>query len=266
MSWHDVALAPGVVAAPSPCESSRFGIKVDRVSVSATSAATLDDVLDALHASTADVVILRYPADRMRWFAALTELDRIAIIADNLVGWRLVTGKGRRPPPPPRGLEIVDTVTAGAMDAMVADAFRDYSNHYLANPLFDSELALAGYQEWARREIRSGVVALRNTGYNEDGPTMLGFLTYGDASGVAEFALGGMISGAQGAGLYAHLLGGMEGRAEARGLGGVVCTTQSSNVRVQRRWADYGFEPVLSIFTVHLLRRGLLGTGKEEDE
>jgi GNAT superfamily N-acetyltransferase len=223
-------------------------------------------VLAAIHASTAAVVILRYPADRMSWFATLTGLDRTAIVADNLVGWRLVTGRGRRPASPPRGLEIVDTVTATAMDAMVADAFRDYGNHYLANPLFDPALALAGYQEWARREIANGVVALRNIENRDGMPEMLGFLTYGDASGAAEFALGGVVADAQGAGLYAHLLAGMEDRAASRGIGSVVCSTQSRNVRVQRRWADYGFMPVLSVFTVHLLRRGLLRTGRTEDE
>ena len=97
MSWHDVALAPGVVAGPSPHDSARFGIAVDRISISAASVATLEDVLEEINASTADVVILRYPADRMRWFAALTELDRTVIVADNLVGWELATGRGRRP-------------------------------------------------------------------------------------------------------------------------------------------------------------------------
>lgn len=262
MSWHDVALAPDVVAAPSPRETARFGVTVDRISVSAASAAKLADVLEAVRSSTADVVILRYPADRMRWFAALTELDRTAIVADNLVGWKLATGRGRRPPPLPRGLELVDFVGAAELDAMVADAFRDYGNHYLADPLFDPALALAGYQEWAGREIESGVVALRDAGGRGE-PVMLGFLTYGEAGGVAEFALGGVVPGAQGTGLYAHLLAGMEDRAASRGIGSVVCTTQSRNTRVQRRWADYGFKPVLSVFTVHLLRRGLLGEGAE---
>jgi GNAT superfamily N-acetyltransferase len=257
MSWYDVALAPGVVAASSPYESVRFGVTIDRISVSTASAARLADVLAAIERSTADVVILRYPADRMRWFAALTELDRTAIVADNLVGWELSTGRGRRPPSLPRGLEIVDRVSAAEMDAMVADAFRDYGNHYLADPLFDPALALAGYQEWAGREIASGVVALRGAD-GSGGSAMLGFLTYGEADGVAEFALGGVVSRAQGVGLYSHLLAGMEDRAASRGIESVVCTTQSRNVRVQRRWADYGFRPVLSVFTVHLLRRGLL--------
>lgn len=266
MSWHDVALAPGVVAGPSPYDSARFGIAVDRISVSAASAATLEDVLDAINASTADVVVLRYPADRMSWFAALTELDRTAIVADNLVGWKLATGQGRRPPPLPGGLEIVDSVSAAEMDAMIVDAFRDYGNHYRANPLFDPALVLAGYQEWARREITSGVVAIRNTESRDRESGMLGFVTYGAASGVAEIELSGVVSGAQNAGLYHHLLAGTEGRAASRGIESVVISTQSRNVRVQRRWADYGFKPVLSIFTVHLIRRGLLRNPAEPAE
>ncbi|MCO6008551.1 hypothetical protein NE236_26615 [Actinoallomurus purpureus] len=266
MSWHDVALAPGVVAGPSPYDSARFGIAVDRISVSAASAATLEDVLDAINASTADVVVLRYPADRMSWFAVLTELDRTAIVGDNLVGWKLATGQGRRPPPLPRGLEIVDSVSAAEMDAMIVGAFRDYDNHYLANPLLDPALVLAGYQEWARREITSGVVAIRNSESRDRESGMLGFVTYGAASGVAEIALGGVVSGAQNAGLYLHLLAGMEDRAASRGIESVVISTQSRNVRVQRRWADYGFKPVLSIFTVHLIRRGLLRNPAEPAE
>jgi hypothetical protein len=256
VSWYDIALAPGVASSASSYDSTRFGVTVDRVSVSAASTATLDEVVDAIRASTADVVILRYPADRVRWFATLTELDRTPILADNLVGWRLTTGKGRRPVPR-RGIEVVGTATPEAMDGMVAETFRGYGNHYLANPLFAPDLVLAGYQEWARREVSHGVVALRST-QREGPPEMLGFLTYDDTKGCAEFALGGVVSRAQGGGLYAHLLAGMEDRAISRQAEYVVCSTQSRNVRVQRCWAAYGFVPVVSVFTVHLIRPGLL--------
>ena len=67
-----------------------------------------------------------------------------------------------------------------------------------------------------------------------------------------------MISAAQGRGIYAHLLAEVERRAAERGAAEVVISTQGHNVRVQRVWARYGFEPVHAMLTVHLVRPELL--------
>ncbi|HEY3003450.1 MAG TPA: N-acetyltransferase, partial [Kribbellaceae bacterium] len=62
MSWYDAVEAGELIAGPSPYESSRFGVSVDRVTVSRDAGTTLADVAAAVSASDADVVLLRYPA------------------------------------------------------------------------------------------------------------------------------------------------------------------------------------------------------------
>ena len=125
----------------------------------------LDEVRALVRGSTADVVMLRYPADRVDWFAPLAGDGRVALLADSLVYWRLGrVGSGRVPAPAPNLLTAVERdVEPETADALVADMFAAYGNHYLANPLFDPALALAGYQQWARRSIaEAGAVVARD--------------------------------------------------------------------------------------------------------
>lgn len=248
MSWRDVT-EPGVVlTVPSPVESARFGRSVERLTVSASSAAPLETVRDAAARSAADVVILRYPAEYVGWFAGLTTLGRTAVLADSLVYWRLRAGEGRRPQPV-EGLAVDGVPEAAEVRAFVRRTFRAYGNHYLANPLFDAADAAEGYEEWALRSAaRDGCVTLRGP----DG--VLALATIEQDGPRTEILLAGVTPAAQGRGVYAHLLAAVEDRATSRGAAEVVISTQGHNTRVQRAWARYGFEPVHTLLTVHLIR------------
>ncbi|WP_169945939.1 N-acetyltransferase [Microbispora sp. H11081] len=248
MSWGDV-MEPGVpLTAPSPVESARFGRPIERLTVSASSATPLEAVCEAVARSAADVVILRYPAEHVGWFAALTTLGRTAVLADSLVYWRLRTGTGRRPAPAP-GLAVAGVPDPAEVRAFVGLTFAAYGNHYLANPLFDPADAAEGYAEWALRSAaRDGCVTLR------DADGVLALATTEEDGPRTEILLAGVTPAAQGRGVYAHLLAAVEDRAAARGAAEVVISTQGHNTRVQRAWARYGFEPVHTLLTVHLIR------------
>lgn len=252
MAWHDVMEAPALRAQPSPFESARFGRSVERLTVSAGAGTELDAVREAVLRSDADVVVLRYPAERIGWFAGLTVLGRTAVFADSLVYWRLPAGRGRAPEPA-AGLVAEPTRDTRAVEGLVADIFAAYGSHYLANPLFDAAAALAGYQEWALRSAEADrCLTLR------DDARMLALATLEEDAGRTEILLAGVVSGCQGRGLYAHLLKAVEDRTLARGATEVVISTQGHNTRVQRAWARYGFEPVQTILTAHLVRSSLL--------
>ncbi|MET7461363.1 GNAT family N-acetyltransferase [Nonomuraea sp. NPDC005501] len=257
MAWHDVIEARAVRALPSPLESARFGRSVERLTVGAGSEDALDALREAVLASDADVIVLRYPAERVGWFAELTGLGsgatgRTALFADCLVYWSLRAGQGRPPAPSP-GLHTAQLGDPDAVGMLVADIFAAYGNHYLADPLFDAAAALEGYQEWAVRSAAEGnCVAL------DDGSHVLGLTTLEDGGPRTEILLAGVVSAAQGRGLYAHLLKAVEDHAVARGADEVVISTQSHNTRVQRAWARYGFAPVQAHITVHLVRTALL--------
>ncbi|MEU4409218.1 GNAT family N-acetyltransferase [Streptosporangium sp. NPDC023963] len=258
MAWRDVIEARAVRAVESPLESARFGCSVERLTVSAGSGAPFSAVREALLGSVADVVVLRYPAEHVGWFAKLTALGRTAVFADSLVYWRLRAGQGRGSAPS-SDLRTSEPVGPAAVEALVSDIFGAYGNHYLANPLFDAAKALAGYREWALRSSAEGeCLALEERGAGAEGPRLLGLATLEEDGPRTEILLAGVTPGSQGRGLYAHLLRAVEDRALARGAAEVVISTQGHNTRVQRAWARYGFEPVQTFLTVHLVRSRLL--------
>ncbi|MEV4457618.1 GNAT family N-acetyltransferase [Microbispora sp. NPDC049633] len=251
MSWRDVMEAGAVLTVPSPVESARFGRSIERLTVAASSPAPLEAIREAVTRSAADVVILRYPAECVGWFAGLTTLGRTAVLADSLVYWRLRAGEGRRPQPVD-GLAVDGVPEAAEVRAFVRRTFGAYGNHYLANPLLDAADAAEGYEEWALRSAaRDGCVTLRGP----DG--VLALATTEEDGPRTEILLAGVTPAAQGRGVYAHLLAAVEDRAAARGAAEVVISTQGHNTRVQRAWARYGFEPVHTLLTVHLIRGSL---------
>ena len=258
MAWRDVIEARAVRAVESPLESARFGCSVERLTVPVESGTPFSAVREALLGSVADVVVLRYPAEHVGWFAKLTAFGRTVLFADSLVYWRLRAGEGRGPAPSPE-LRTSEPAGPAAVRALVSDIFGVYGNHYLANPLFDAAEALAGYQEWALRSSAEGeCLTLEDRGAQVVGPRTLGLATLEQDGPRTEILLAGVISGSQGRGLYAHLLRAVEDRALARGAAEVVISTQGHNTRVQRAWARYGFEPVQTFLTVHLVRSRLL--------
>ena len=97
MSWYDALEAGELTVRPSVDAAKRFGMSIDRMSVSASAGTPLAEVLAAVEKSTADVIVLRYPARETTWFAALASGPRQALLADTVVCWSLPVGKGRRP-------------------------------------------------------------------------------------------------------------------------------------------------------------------------
>jgi hypothetical protein len=252
MGWHDALEAGELISTPSAYETERFGVSVDRVTMSASAGTSLPEVVDAVGRSEADVVVLRYPAREVGWFASLAAGPRTAVLADSLMYWSLPAGKGRRPAPLAgftAGLE--KKIENDLVDDLVGDIFGDYGNHHCANPLFDRGLALAGYQEWARRSVaEAGAVVLR-------GPDrrVLALATIDRSDSWTEIELAGVVPSEQGRGRYSHLLAAVEDATTAPRL---VISTQAHNTGVQRAWARYGFEPVHTLLTVHLVKAGLL--------
>ncbi|MFF0338624.1 N-acetyltransferase [Kribbella sp. NPDC004875] len=247
MSWYDALEAGELTVRPSVDAAKRFGLSIDRMSVSASAGTPLAEVLAAVEKSTADVIVLRYPARETTWFAALANGPRQALLADTVVCWSLPVGKGRRPAPLAGFTAQLEPEAADdVVDDLVADVFGDSGNHYCSDPLFDRALALAGRQEWARRRIAdAGAVVLR-------GPDrrVLALAAIDQQRSWTEVQLAGVVPAEQGRGRYGHLLAAVEDVCATRRL---VVTTQTHQTGIQRIWARYGFEPVHNLLTVHLV-------------
>ena len=247
MSWYEALEAGELTVRPSVDAAKRFGVSIDRMCVSASAGTPLAEVLAAVERSTADVIVLRYPARETTWFAALADGPRRALLADTVVFWALLAGKGRRPAPLAGFTAQLEPGAADDLvDDVVADVFGDSGNHYCANPMFDRVAALAGRQEWARRRIAdAGAVVLR-------GPDrrVLALAAIDQQRSWTEIQLAGVVPAEQGRGRYGHLLAAVEDVCSTRRL---VVSTQAHQTGIQRIWSRYGFEPVHNLLTVHLV-------------
>ncbi|GAA1591039.1 hypothetical protein GCM10009789_51210 [Kribbella sancticallisti] len=252
MSWYDALEAGELTSRPADYASKRFRVSIDRISVSASAGTPLPEVLAAVDKSTADVVVLRYPTREVTWFAALAAGPRTALLADSQVYWSLPVGKGTRPAPLAGfNASLENSANDDLVDDLVGDVFGDSGNHYCANPLFERSQALAGYQEWARQSIADqGAVVLRGPDHR-----VLALAAIDQQRSWTEVQLAGVVPAEQGRGRYAHLLAAVEDACTSKRL---VISTQGHNTGVQRAWARYGFEPVHSLLTVHLVTSRLL--------
>ncbi|MEO5874054.1 MAG: GNAT family N-acetyltransferase [Streptosporangiaceae bacterium] len=273
MSW-DQLLQPGVIVRASPVETDRFGCSFERVTIG-PGPLEAGGLLAVIEDLVADVLVVRYDASRLELAGTLACSRRAVLPAGTLTYWEKPVSAARPPglssrkvlseagPPEPSDLEVLsaaaldlETVSAVVRE-IVRASFRDYGNHYLANPLLDRAAALAGYEDWAVRSLGSdpgNVLVLA------EGAIPIGMATLepGSDGDHLEILLAGLIPAAQGRRLYAGLLDGCERAALARGATQIVISTQVHNVRVQRAWARHGLRPFAAIETVHLVNRDLL--------
>lgn len=258
MSW-DQLLEPGVVVRHSPVEADRFGCTIDRVTIGP---GLVDDgLLAVIQDLSADVLIVRYDAARLEVPGILARSPRALVPAGALTYWEKEVSVDE--PPAPSNLDVrsadaldLETVSMVVRE-IVGASFRDYGNHYTANPLLDRSAAQAGYEDWAVRSLTddpSNVLVMMDGGE----PMGLATLELGVDAGHLEILLAGLVPAAQGKGLYGTLLSACESVAAARGAHRVVISTQIHNVRVQRAWARHGLRPFAAIETVHLIDRELL--------
>lgn len=256
MSWDPNVVGRALITQDSPLETRRFGLTFSRAVVPlAVGESVFDDVLHFLREDKADVVVLRYPAARVDWFARFFAADRDLICADSLTYWRLEVGTGHRPEvDPSHTTSAADPIDSQLIDDLVDDIFTGYGNHYLANPLLSPENALAGYGEWAQHSAAHDTAV----SLTRQGEGIVGLATLESSAQTCEILLAGIKPQFQKRGLYAHLLAGCERFAEDTGAGQLVISTQTHNANVQRAWARYGFEPVGTFLTVHAVRKGLL--------
>lgn len=252
MSWTDAVAGASITSAPSPLDSSRFGLTIARVTVpDLMTAVSVRHVVDALDEHAAELCVVRYPARHTTWFSELKSAGYDLIWADTLVYWRLTVGLGRRPEERDAITRNFGTPSGHLVDSIVKETFRGYPNHYSANPRLAPELALAGYSEWARGASRTGDSVLLLSEL-----TPVGLATCSIQEEVQEILLAGIVPDHQGRGLYPHLLAAVEDRCADLGATTLVISTQGHNVGVQRLWARYGFEPAASLVTVHAAPRG----------
>jgi ribosomal protein S18 acetylase RimI-like enzyme len=233
-----------------PQESQRFGFRIFRGSVEVLNAQAL---LEELLAKEVDIAIVRL---LKRGHEQLHQLERLGlpfIVADTLVYY--ACDLTRLQPVPLRNpdLEFVECEAshAGAVERLVALSFRDYRNHYSANPLLVASGLMEGYQEWTRAYTSAGDASKRAWLVRSGGEDVA-FATVSFEGGVSEIVLNGVHPAQQSRGIYSDLIRFVQGVSRERGASLLRISTQVSNFAVQKVWSRSGFSLVDAYLTVHI--------------
>lgn len=235
------------VLARSAPDSARFGLEVWR-------AARLDgDPLQGLLDSGADVAIYRLPVGASAPVRALAARGFDIIDAGVLVYYTLDLAH-HAPRPPANGDVTIALATPdddAALGALVEDSFHAYTSHYLANPLFAPDLALAGYREWAMRHRDDP----RTTTWiaRRDGRPVAFASCEADAAGdVANGSIYGVARTESGRGLFTDLIRHTQAHYRALGVREMRMSTKVDNFAVQKVWGREGFHLYAAYDTVHV--------------
>jgi hypothetical protein len=239
----------------SELDSRRFGYRIGR--------GRLDGAADlgALRAELAgyDIAIVRAPLEDPLLPAALAGLAGYrAFTADHLLYWEW-RGGAVAPVPLPPGYRVLTCDDPGRVVPVLRSSFAGYRNHYAANPLLDPAGALEGYVEWTGQLMGSGHAT--TVVVEDDRAAVVAFGIVDWSPPAPDIRLAGVGAGAQGGGVYGHLIRDLMAAAEDRERLPLQISTQSSNTNVMRAWARLGFVPVETLATYHLVAERLLSDG-----
>lgn len=246
--------------ADAPEESESFGINIQRLVIRSDG---YGEWLPAVQRSTADVIFVRYPSTSTCIPAALASTNSSLINAGALVYWS-VDARVLHASVPSDGPFNVSPATSSELsqiDHVIRAVFRDYSNHYMCNPLLTRTSVATGYATWASKLLRasSTITVVARSGGQIAGVAICSI----DDSDV-EVVLAGVLPAYRRLGAYSALLAGVPEAAAAEPEGSrtrisrLLISTQLHNVLVQGSWARLGLRPLATFETVHLVNPRLL--------
>lgn len=243
----------------SALESARFNLRIFRGSIARLEPQAL---LRTIEEEMVDVAILRLPTSEQHRLSELSLLPFPVTVADTVVTFE---GDLRRIPLNPIANTKLTYHRATLADQLVLEelidlSFKEYRTHYHSNPLFDPELVLAGYKEWALSCLQPGDARVCFLFYA--GGQSVAFTTNMVHPNYSEGIIFGARPNAPARGLYTDLIRHTKLYMKEQGLVKVCATTQIQNHGVQRVWVREGLLPADSFCTIHinaLLHRRLSG-------
>lgn len=234
----------------SPLDSARFGIHIQRANIGADTPVAF--AVEAILASSADLIIARLPAGLCAIPNALQQRGETLIHADTLVYYTI-------PLPASTGKPTDNVRRAGIADlesirGIAAAAFRDYRAHYAANPLLPAVKVLDGYIEWAQSRADPSNPS-GETWLVLDGQVPVGFATCDLRDNGVEIVLNAVHPAFAKRGHYATLLRHLLHHYAAAGVANLKVSTQVWNYAVQRQWTRAGLLLEGAYDTFHIDRR-----------
>lgn len=229
-------------------ESRRFRQKVQRFWFDRVDHSAIEDI----RLADADLAIIRIPSSELGKISRFSFSGATPLVTDTLVyyGCQLADVpilQARNP-----GLDFVRLKPdhRRELEHLVRAAFRDYKNHYTANPYLPPEAALEGYVEWGASFLEESSSKLSWIVFDDGVP--VAFANCVATGEVLEIVLNGVHPDASGAGIYGDLITHVQSYGRENGYKRIVVSTQIENRPVQRAWVRRGFQLQWSLNTIHL--------------
>jgi GNAT superfamily N-acetyltransferase len=138
-----------------------------------------------------------------------------------------------------------------AVRTVASEAYREYPGHYHADEKLDRAKCREAYVSWALRSCASRQMADEVLVAEVEG-SIVGFITLRfNSPEEGEAVVGGVLSSAQGQGIYRDFIIRCMEWFYQRGGKRMVVSTQITNIAVQKVWAKLGFEPSHAYYTFH---------------
>lgn len=237
----------------SVLDSRRFGIRVARGQVPAS--ASSDDVVSAVLANDATLIILRTDAGDSDAIVRLQRLGWPVIHADSLVyyGVKLAAQPHEALP---EGVRPAIDADREAIHEIAEHGFAGYRSHYAANPLLPQDEILAGYVQWAKSRLAPTNSGACTWVVTVEG-RVAGFATCDLAAdkSTVEIVLNAVHPQFSRRGLYGRLLKGILRHYANQSYRRLVISTQLWNYTVQRQWTRAGLILERAYDTYHIDRR-----------
>lgn len=237
-------------ATASPAETAAFGFTVGRLEYGPATDWDAVDIDADLAASDFDLIIVRYPAEHLEVAERVFASGRPSLMADTLLHFRWEPIA----PEETEGLVLrpFDHTSTDVLDAIVADVFADYRNHYMSNPLTSHVNAVAAYQDWARAFVDHPGRRVFLVQTPDDAEAGMCAVEWSGTH--LESILAGMRPRSRGRRAYQNVLRLQANWACELGLTSMGILTQVWNTRAMRSMIRTGFLPEHSLSTLHVMR------------
>jgi acyl dehydratase/GNAT superfamily N-acetyltransferase len=234
----------------SEIESQRFKKNIHRASLDRVDIKGIKkDILE----NETDVLILRIPSGSIEEHHKLNNMGFDVLHADTLVYYE--TDLGKIEPGKTRNdisFQEVDADNLDILEKIVPIIFKDYSNHYFSNPLFDPDDIRDGYVEWASSYAGADLNRIAWIACIDS--EVAGFLTcsYDEENDESEGVLYGVLPGFAGRGVYSDFIRFSQRYFKDKGYSKMRVSTQIQNYAVQKVWSREGFFLKESYETYHV--------------
>jgi len=248
----------GLVLEVSESETRRFGFRVTRIAVPIGEAISDEQIVTAVLTSGSQLVILRADERRDR----LENLLRASaasecLLADTLVYYRW--DPAHEGPATSRRSRLKIDIEDSVEDVIptLIESFKNYQNHYSANPLLAQSVTITAYEEWATNLMKQPSSRLF-VARDDERRNVLGFvlLQIDDRSRICEVVLNAVHPSARRMGVYSSLLTTARRYVtELQSIDWLYISTQSGNAAVVAAWRKLGLQPFLRLNTFHVMQQ-----------